>query len=182
MMMNMFDRDGSGSITFNEFIGLWNYIEKWKACFQNYDLDGSGTIDGHELQQALRGFGYNLSDAMVQMVVTKYDVRGRGDISFDNFVQSCVTIQALTESFRRYDTQGVGIVTMTYEQVKKKKKNVPFVCILFFYCCMHVCPCMFLCVSKATRAISLVSVLMNTRMGGGVAVLLGCSLRTDHRL
>ncbi|KAG0281499.1 Programmed cell death protein 6, partial [Linnemannia gamsii] len=70
MMMNMFDRDGSGSISFNEFIGLWNYIEKWKACFQNYDLDGSGTIDGHELKQALRGFGYNLSDATVQMVVT----------------------------------------------------------------------------------------------------------------
>ncbi|KAF9273954.1 Alpha-1 3/1 6-mannosyltransferase alg-2 [Linnemannia elongata] len=116
MMMNMFDRDGSGSISFNEFIGLWNYIEKWKACFQNYDLDGSGTIDAHELKQALRGFGYNLSDSTVQMVVTKYDVRGRGDISFDNFVQSCVTIQALTESFRRYDTQGVGIVTMTYEQ------------------------------------------------------------------
>ncbi|KAG0376294.1 Alpha-1 3/1 6-mannosyltransferase alg-2 [Mortierella sp. AD032] len=116
MMMNMFDRDGSGSISFNEFIGLWNYIEKWKACFQNYDLDGSGTIDGHELKQALRGFGYNLSDATVQMVVTKYDVRGMGDISFDNFVQSCVTIQALTESFRRHDTQGMGIVTMTYEQ------------------------------------------------------------------
>ncbi|KAF8937472.1 Programmed cell death protein 6, partial [Haplosporangium gracile] len=63
MMMNMFDRDGDGSISFNEFIGLWNYIEKWKACFQNYDLDGSGTIDAHELKQALRGFGYNLSDS-----------------------------------------------------------------------------------------------------------------------
>lgn len=150
--MNMFDRDGSGSISFNEFIGLWNYIEKWKACFQNYDLDGSGTIDCHELKQALRGFGYNLSDATVQMVVTKYDVRGRGDISFDNFVQSCVTIQALTESFRRYDIQGVGIVTMTYEQVT-------FVFCLFFilflYACVSVCIYIYIymCVwvPKATR-------------------------------
>ncbi|KAI1316088.1 Programmed cell death protein 6 [Mortierella claussenii] len=115
-MMNMFDRDNDGTISFNEFIGLWNYIEKWKACFQTYDLDGSGTIDTHELHKALRGFGYNLSEATVGLIVTKYDVQGRGDISFDNFVQSCVTVQTLTDSFRRIDVTGTGVVTMTYEQ------------------------------------------------------------------
>ncbi|KAI8594542.1 hypothetical protein EDD21DRAFT_393408 [Dissophora ornata] len=116
LMMNMFDRDNDGTISFNEFIGLWNYIEKWKACFQTYDLDGSGTIDSMELQKALRGFGYNLSEQIVSLIVTKYDVRGRGDISFDNFVQSCVTVQTLTDSFRRIDVAGTGVVTMTYEQ------------------------------------------------------------------
>ncbi|ORZ28705.1 hypothetical protein BCR41DRAFT_330180 [Lobosporangium transversale] len=116
LMMNMFDRDNDGTISFNEFIGLWNYIEKWKACFQTYDLDGSGTIDTHELHKALRGFGYNLSEAIVQLIVTKYDVRGQGDISFDNFVQSCVTVQTLTDAFRRIDVAGTGVVTMTYEQ------------------------------------------------------------------
>ncbi|KAF9192816.1 Alpha-1 3/1 6-mannosyltransferase alg-2 [Haplosporangium sp. Z 11] len=116
LMMNMFDRDNDGTISFNEFIGLWNYIEKWKACFQTYDLDGSGTIDAMELQKALRGFGYNLSESIVSLIVTKYDVRGKGDISFDNFVQSCVTVQTLTDSFRRIDVAGTGVVTMTYEQ------------------------------------------------------------------
>lgn len=115
--MNMFDRDNDGTINFHEFIGLWNYIEKWKACFQTYDLDGSGTIDAHELQRALRGFGFNLSEVIVDLIVTKYDVRGRGDISFDNFVQSCVTVQTLTDAFRRIDVAGTGVVTMTYEQV-----------------------------------------------------------------
>ena len=117
LMMNMFDRDNDGTINFHEFIGLWNYIEKWKACFQTYDLDGSGTIDAHELQRALRGFGFNLSEVIVDLIVTKYDVRGRGDISFDNFVQSCVTVQTLTDAFRRIDVAGTGVVTMTYEQV-----------------------------------------------------------------
>ncbi|KAI8357116.1 hypothetical protein B0O80DRAFT_446577 [Mortierella sp. GBAus27b] len=116
LMMNMFDRDNDGTISFNEFIGLWNYIEKWKACFQTYDLDGSGTIDTNELQKALRGFGYNLSEQIVSLIVTKFDVRGRGDISFDNFVQSCVTVQTLTDAFRRIDVTGTGVVTMTYEQ------------------------------------------------------------------
>ncbi|KAG0330794.1 Alpha-1 3/1 6-mannosyltransferase alg-2 [Podila horticola] len=116
LMMNMFDRDNDGTINFHEFIGLWNYIEKWKACFQTYDLDGSGTIDAHELQRALRGFGFNLTEVIVDLIVTKYDVRGRGDISFDNFVQSCVTVQTLTDAFRRIDVAGTGVVTMTYEQ------------------------------------------------------------------
>jgi len=120
LMMNMFDRDNDGTISFNEFIGLWNYIEKWKACFQTFDLDGSGTIDTMELHKALRGFGYNLSEQTVSLIVTKYDVRGQGDISFDNFVQSCVTVQTLTDAFRRLDHQNTGVVTMTYEQVKYK--------------------------------------------------------------
>lgn len=120
MMVNMFDRDGNGTISFKEFIGLWNYIEKWKTCFQTYDLDGSGTIDGNELHKALRGFGYNLTEGMIALIMTKYDVRGQGNISFDNFVQSCVTVQTLTDAFRRIDVAGTGVVTMTYEQVRYK--------------------------------------------------------------
>ncbi|KAF9431913.1 Alpha-1 3/1 6-mannosyltransferase alg-2, partial [Entomortierella beljakovae] len=116
MMINMFDRDGNGSISFNEFIGLWNYIEKWKRCFQAYDLDGSGTIDTDELQKALLGFGYNIGMGTVELIMTRYDVRGKGEISFDNFVQSCVTIQTLSDAFRRIDVAGKGVVTMTYEQ------------------------------------------------------------------
>ena len=53
LMMNLFDRDHSGFITFNEFSGLWKYIEDWKKCFQSFDLDGSGTIDAVELRRAL---------------------------------------------------------------------------------------------------------------------------------
>ncbi|KAF9329684.1 Programmed cell death protein 6 [Podila minutissima] len=117
LMMNMFGRDNDGTISFDEFIGLWQYIERWKACFRRYDFDASGTIDSHELLNALRAFGYNLSEEIVALIVRKYDVRGKGDISFDNFVQSCVTIQTLTDSFRRIDVAGVGVVSMTYEQV-----------------------------------------------------------------
>ncbi|KAG0055992.1 Alpha-1 3/1 6-mannosyltransferase alg-2 [Gryganskiella cystojenkinii] len=116
MMISMFDKNCDGSISFDEFIGLWNYIEKWKTCFQTFDQDRSGTIDAQELHTALTGFGYNLSPITVDLIVKKYDVRGRGDITFDNFVQGCVTVQNLTDSFRRLDHSGTGVVTMTYEQ------------------------------------------------------------------
>ncbi|KAG0238308.1 Programmed cell death protein 6 [Actinomortierella wolfii] len=116
MMINMFDQDSSGDITFNEFMGLWSYIERWKKCFMMYDLDGSGTIDKAELYKAMHGFGYNLSESIIDLILTKYDVRGHGAITFDNFVQACVTVQTLTDAFRRIDIAGTGVVTMSYEQ------------------------------------------------------------------
>ncbi|CAG8805569.1 393_t:CDS:2, partial [Gigaspora rosea] len=88
----------------------------WKRCFQKFDVDGSGTINFQELKTALKTFGYNLSDNFISVLLKKYDKYGRGDVTFDNFVQSCVTIKTLTDSFRRYDTDNDGWILINYEQ------------------------------------------------------------------
>jgi len=116
LMMNMFDTDNTGTINFPEFAGLWRYIEDWKKCFQRFDTDGSGTINFTELKTALKTFGYNLSDQFISLLIKKYDKRGKGDVTFDNFVQSCVTIKTLTDSFRRFDTDNDGWIMISYEQ------------------------------------------------------------------
>lgn len=113
----MFDRQKRGVIVYEEFAGLWKYIEDWKRCFQSFDQDNSGTIDGGELQRALLSFGYNLSDRLVSVLVQRYDERAQGAITFDNFIQACVTIKGLTRSFRSFDKEGNGWVTISYEQV-----------------------------------------------------------------
>jgi Ca2+-binding EF-hand superfamily protein len=115
-MMNLFDRDHSGFITFDEFAGLWKYIEDWKRCFQGFDTDHNGSINALELRRALLSFGYNLSEQMVTMMIKKYDKRGRGDVTFDNFIQICVTVRTLSEAFKRYDADGDGWITIGYEQ------------------------------------------------------------------
>ncbi|KAI9592663.1 hypothetical protein BDF19DRAFT_450557 [Syncephalis fuscata] len=116
LMMNLFDVNNDGRIGFNEFAGLWKYIEDWKRCFQSFDLDRSGTIDRNEMKQALLTFGYNLNDRLVHMMITKYDRHGHGTVTFDNFIQACVTIKTLTESFRKFDKDSVGWVYISYEQ------------------------------------------------------------------
>ncbi|ORX72885.1 EF-hand [Linderina pennispora] len=128
LMIAMFDRDHSGTISFDEFVGLWRYIEEWKQCFRTFDRDNSGTIDRGELLQALNAFGFRVSPQIVDMLIRKYDIQGklshaavehtnnrRGAITFDNFINSCVTIRSLTDSFRRYDTDNDGWVNMNYE-------------------------------------------------------------------
>jgi len=116
LMMNMFDRDHSGAITFDEFVGLWNYIENWKRCFQSFDTDHNGTIDANELKMALLRFGFNLSDALVNNFIVKFDRFGNGTLTFDNFIQICVTVRQLTDAFKLYDTDMDGIITISYEQ------------------------------------------------------------------
>lgn len=32
LLMTIFDTDRSGTVTFNEFVGLWKYIQEWQGC------------------------------------------------------------------------------------------------------------------------------------------------------
>jgi hypothetical protein len=57
MMIGMFDRDNSSTITFDEFAALWKYVIDWQNCFRGFDKDNSGSIDKNELKQALTAFG-----------------------------------------------------------------------------------------------------------------------------
>ncbi|KAH7960688.1 hypothetical protein HPB49_022344 [Dermacentor silvarum] len=73
MMINMFDRSGTGTVSFDEFVSLWKYINDWLRCFQDFDKDRSGSIDRNELRDALVNFGYRLSEETVDLLVQKYD-------------------------------------------------------------------------------------------------------------
>ncbi|KAG2209696.1 uncharacterized protein EV154DRAFT_605957 [Mucor mucedo] len=122
LMVNMFDADNSGTINFNEFSGLWKYIEDWKRCFQAFDADRSGSINQSEMGNALRSFGFNVSPKFIATLIQKFDRyatiknTGKGDVSFDNFVQACVTMKTLTDSFRQFDNDQDGWIQINYEQ------------------------------------------------------------------
>ncbi|EIE85454.1 hypothetical protein RO3G_10164 [Rhizopus delemar RA 99-880] len=121
-MVNMFDTDNSGTINYNEFIGLWKYIEDWKRCFQAFDVDRSGSINESEMGNALRSFGFNVSPRFVHTLIQKFDRfatmnnTGKGDVTFDNFVQACVTVKTLTDSFKQFDNDHDGWIQINYEQ------------------------------------------------------------------
>ncbi|TGZ61100.1 hypothetical protein CRM22_008161 [Opisthorchis felineus] len=116
MMMKMFDRDGSGGIEFNEFAALYDYVYRWKTCFQRYDTDRSGTIDAQEMQVALRSFGYDLSHPFVCQMLRRFDRTTRGCIAFDDFIYACVCLHYLTDAFRPYDHNSNGWAEMNFEQ------------------------------------------------------------------
>ena len=71
-LSGIFDRDQSGTISFQEFQQLWKYIQQWKGAFDRYDSDRSGAIESQELHRAFAEMGFNVSPNFVNIVVTRY--------------------------------------------------------------------------------------------------------------
>ena len=63
----------------------------------NFDRDRSGTVEPHELQQALVTFGYNLSPQAQGVMLRRYSNQGR--VPFDAFVALCVRLRILTSKW-----------------------------------------------------------------------------------
>lgn len=115
LMIGMFDRDQSGTISFQEFQQLWQYIHQWKGAFDRYDSDRSGAIESQELHQAFAQMGFNVSANFVNLVVTRFDQLARRSLKLDSFIQCCVMLRGLTDAFRARDTSMNGNITISYE-------------------------------------------------------------------
>ncbi|CAG9828016.1 unnamed protein product [Diabrotica balteata] len=116
LMIGMFDRNNRGQVSFEDFGALWKYVTDWQNCFRSFDRDNSGNIDKEELKTALVSFGYRLSDSLINILLRKFDRHGHGTILFDDFIQCCIVLYTLTSSFRQYDTDQDGYITIHYEQ------------------------------------------------------------------
>ncbi|KAM6178330.1 grancalcin [Rhynchocyon petersi] len=119
IMIAMLDRDYTGKMGFNEFKELWAALNAWKQNFMTIDQDQSGTVEHHELSQAISAMGYRLSPQTLAVIVKRYSKNGR--IFFDDYVACCVKLRALTEFFRRRDHLQQGFVNFLYEDQYKLK-------------------------------------------------------------
>ncbi|KAJ5114976.1 hypothetical protein NUU61_000735, partial [Penicillium alfredii] len=127
MMIRMFDRDASGTIIFDEFVSLWRYLAAWRELFDRFDEDRSGRISRPEFENALVAFGYRLSPQFVSVLFTTFESKtrqlnappmspSRNGMSFDLFVQACISLKRMTDVFKRYDEDRDGYVTVSFEE------------------------------------------------------------------
>ncbi|KAL2835090.1 hypothetical protein BDW59DRAFT_137090 [Aspergillus cavernicola] len=127
MMISMFDRNRSGSISFDEFVSLWRFLAAWRELFDRFDDDRSGRISLREFENALVAFGYRLSQPFVTVVFTIFETKGRvvsgpptapppTGMSFDLFVQACISLRRMTDVFKRYDDDRDGYITVSFEE------------------------------------------------------------------
>jgi len=113
LMISMFDRENSGTVDIHAFSKLFEYVNQWLNIFKTYDRNGSGQIDDHELNQAFSQMGFNFSPQFTKQLTQKS--HDHKEISVDEFIVLCVTVQRLTEAFRVRDTQHNGVITINFE-------------------------------------------------------------------
>ncbi|XP_051949583.1 peflin-like isoform X1 [Xyrauchen texanus] len=117
MMLNMFDKTKTGRIDVFGFSALWTFLQQWRALFQQFDRDRSGSINSNEMHQALSQMGYRLSPQFIQELVNRFSARSgvNGVLQLDSFIQVCTQLQSMTQAFREKDTAMTGNVRMSYE-------------------------------------------------------------------
>ncbi|PWY92764.1 EF-hand, partial [Aspergillus heteromorphus CBS 117.55] len=127
MMIRMFDRNNSGTISFDEFVSLWRYLAAWRELFDRFDVDRSGRISLPEFENALVAFGYRLSQPFVMVLFRTFESKGqqltghgyghaKQGMSFDLFVQACISLRRMTDVFKRYDDDRDGYITVSFEE------------------------------------------------------------------
>jgi len=72
----------------------------------------------NEFKSALLAFGYHLSPEYVQLLFSTYDTKKRGVLSFDLFVQSCISLKRMTDVFKKYDTDRDGFIVLRLVHIK----------------------------------------------------------------
>lgn len=93
-------------------------VEDYKEAFNNFDIDGNGSIDEGELGVVMRSLGYSPTNQQLKDMMQKVDTDGSGGISFEEFVAMMQLGEVETdfekeikEAFKFFDKDGDGEVT-----------------------------------------------------------------------
>jgi Ca2+-binding EF-hand superfamily protein len=95
------------------YSGLWGFLSAWRGLFDKFDEDRSGSISYNEFSDALIAFGYRLSPGFVHLLYSTYDRQRKNAISFDLFVQACISLKRMTDVFKKYDDDRDGYITLS---------------------------------------------------------------------
>ncbi|GAU89428.1 hypothetical protein RvY_01979 [Ramazzottius varieornatus] len=103
MMLKMFDRNSNNTIEYAEFRELKKYIRKWRAVFDHFDKDHSGTINYTEISEAFVGMGYNLSTDFCKKLCARFGKKGSSSaqMNLDAFIYACASIRAMNKDYKR---------------------------------------------------------------------------------
>jgi centrin-1 len=95
-MISDADKDGSGTINFDEFItimqskmGERDSREEMVKAFRLFDDDETGKITFTKLKRVATELGENITDEELQEMIDEADRDGDGDVRYDITLGSC---------------------------------------------------------------------------------------------
>ncbi|XP_033620873.1 calpain-3 isoform X10 [Fukomys damarensis] len=110
-MIALMDTDGSGRLNLQEFHHLWKKIKAWQKIFKHYDTDQSGTINSHEMRNAVNDAGFHLNSQLYNIITMRYADRHM-NIDFDSFICCFVRLEGMFRAFNAFDNDGDGIIKL----------------------------------------------------------------------
>ncbi|NWY74274.1 CAN8 protein, partial [Erithacus rubecula] len=119
-MISLLDTDGTGTLGLVEFKTLWMKIQNYLAIYKKVDSDYSGTIDSHEMRNALREAGecFRLNEEVQHSIVARYACSTKLSIDFDGFVACMTRLETLFKVFHLLDKDQNGIIQLSLPEVR----------------------------------------------------------------
>ncbi|XP_052542655.1 calpain-8 isoform X3 [Tympanuchus pallidicinctus] len=111
-MISLLDTNGTGSLGLIEFKTLWMKIQMYLAIYRKVDRDFSGTIDSHEMRNALSEAGFVLNNQVQQSIAIRYAC-SKMTIDFDGFVACMIRLETLFKVFHLLDKEKSGVVRLS---------------------------------------------------------------------
>uniref|UniRef100_A0A8C4YAI9 Calpain 8 n=1 Tax=Gopherus evgoodei TaxID=1825980 RepID=A0A8C4YAI9_9SAUR len=97
-MISLLDTNGTGTLGLVEFKILWLKIQKYLEIYKKVDTDYSGTIDAHEMRNALKEAGFTLNNKVQNIIALRYAC-SKMTIDFDGFVACMIRLETLFSKF-----------------------------------------------------------------------------------
>lgn len=120
-LVKVFDVDKSGSISFEEYAALHQFVVSMQAAFYQHDKDGSGKLDNREITEALHQGGFQLSQPVVESIIKKFKQTnaryGAQGLEFEQFLQLSAFLGQIRSTFMVYDTHRQGVIHINLEQL-----------------------------------------------------------------
>uniref|UniRef100_A0AAY4E921 Calpain 8 n=1 Tax=Denticeps clupeoides TaxID=299321 RepID=A0AAY4E921_9TELE len=108
--------DGNGTLGLVEFHALWMKIQKYLEIFKAQDSDRSGTMSSHEMREALSKAGFQVNNAVLQVVVNRY-ANVQYAIDFNSFVDCLIRMEMLFRIFKKLDGDDSGKIHLDMQEV-----------------------------------------------------------------
>uniref|UniRef100_A0A8C9UZ75 Calpain-2 catalytic subunit-like n=1 Tax=Scleropages formosus TaxID=113540 RepID=A0A8C9UZ75_SCLFO len=110
-IVSLLDKDGNGKLNLEELHVLWQKIQKYLEVFQSVDTDNSGTMSTHEMREALAKAGFQVNNAVLQAIVSRY-AGPDFSINFDSFVSCLIRLEMLYKMFTALDGKKTGKIEL----------------------------------------------------------------------
>eukprot|EP01025_Chloroclados_australasicus_P045804 TRINITY_DN5038_c0_g1_i2.p3 TRINITY_DN5038_c0_g1~~TRINITY_DN5038_c0_g1_i2.p3 ORF type:complete len:170 (-),score=17.21 TRINITY_DN5038_c0_g1_i2:344-853(-) len=115
-MIRVHDKDQSGSIGFQEFVHLHQFLLHMQQCFQYYDRDRSGALSSNEVFQSLHDAGFKLDQNVFHVLMSTFDPDKTNSLGMEEFIAMTLFLKSASAVFTAFDRDGSGSIALDYNQ------------------------------------------------------------------
>ena len=114
-LLNLFDRNKTGSVTFEEYIALHTFLSKAQQVFAMFDQDRSGFLNGIEVVNALSEGGFQVSPQTAEQLVRTYSRTNNGKLTLEEFINLKTLVATTQRVFEQFDFQHQGFIQLNHD-------------------------------------------------------------------